>query len=162
MEITIILLWIAAVIFISAGIIGLIIPAVPGPSLLLIGLICAAWAEGFEYIGWGTVTVLILLTGGAFLIDFVAGALGAKRSGASKQATYGALLGAVVGIFFGLVGAFIGPFIGAFVAELLVRRQAKQATEVGVMTLIGVVIGAAAKVAIGFTMIGLYIIIRFF
>ena len=162
MEITVIILWIGAVIFILTGIAGLIIPAIPGPTFLLFGLICAAWAEGFVYIGWGTITTLVILTIFAFIIDFIAGAMGAKKSGASKQATYGALLGAIAGLFFGVIGVFIGPFIGAFLGELLVQRKSAQAAQVGINVLIGIVIGTAAKVAIGLTMIGLYIIVRFY
>jgi uncharacterized protein YqgC (DUF456 family) len=162
MEITLILLWIAAVVFILAGVIGLIIPAIPGPTFLLIGLIMAAWAEEFEYIGWGTITVLIVLTGLAFLIDFIAGALGAKKSGASQRATFGAVIGAIIGLFFGLIGVFVGPFIGAFIGEFTVQKKSAPAAQVGASVLIGIIIGTAAKVAIGFAMIGLYVIVRFF
>jgi uncharacterized protein YqgC (DUF456 family) len=161
-ELTLILLWTGAVIFIVAGVAGLFIPAIPGPTFLLIGLMFAAWAEDFVYIGWGTISGLIILTALAFFVDFVAGALGAKKSGASRRATYGALIGAIFGLFFGLIGVFIGPFIGAFLGELSVRKQSKQAAQVGISVLIGIIIGAAAKVAIGFVMIGLYVIVRYF
>jgi uncharacterized protein len=162
MDIVLILLWSGAVIFILAGIIGLFIPAIPGPTFLLIGLLFAAWAEDFVYIGWGTISGLVVLTALAFFIDFLAGALGAKKSGASKRAIYGALIGAIVGLFFGIIGIFVGPFIGAFLGELSVRKQSTQAAHVGISVLIGIIIGAAAKVAIGFAMIGLYVIFRFF
>jgi len=162
MEITLILLWFGAAIFILAGIAGLVVPVMPGPTFLLIGLILAARAESFEYIGWGTITALIVLTGFAFVIDFVAGALGARKSGASSRAAYGAVIGAVVGLFFGLIGVFIGPFIGAFLGELSVQKKSGQAAQVGISVLIGIIIGVAAKVAIGCSMIGLYVIVRFF
>jgi uncharacterized protein YqgC (DUF456 family) len=161
-ELTLILLWIGAVIFIIAGIAGLFVPAIPGPTFLLLGLIFASWAEDFIYIGWGTISGLVVLTALAFLIDFMAGALGAKKSGASRRATLGALIGAIVGLFFGIIGIFVGPFIGAFLGELSVRKRSTQAAQVGINVLIGIIIGAAAKVAIGFAMIGLYVIVRYF
>lgn len=148
-------------IFVLAGIAGLFIPAIPGPSFLLIGLVMAAWAEDFQYIGWGTITTLIILTGIAFLIDYLAGMLGAKKSGASRQAMLGALVGAFVGIFFGIIGIFIGPFIGAFIGEFMVQKKSVAATQAGLGVLIGVIIGIATKIAIGLTMIGLYVIVRF-
>ena len=162
MEITLILLWIVAVVFILAGVIGLVIPVMPGPTFLLIGLILASWAEEFEYVGWVTITVLIILTGLAFLIDFIAGALGAKKSGASQRATFGAVIGAIIGLFFGLIGVFVGPFIGAFIGEFTVQKKSAPAAQAGAGVLIGIIIGTAAKVAIGFAMIGLYVIVRFF
>ncbi len=161
MEITIILLWIGAAIFVIAGIVGLIIPALPGPTFILAGLIFAAWAENFEYIGWGTISGLIVLTVLAFILDFIAGALGAKKSGASKRATYGAVLGAIVGLFFGVIGVFIGPLVGAFLGEFSVRKQSSQAAQVGISVFLGIIIGAAAKVAIGIAMLGIFILVRF-
>ncbi len=162
MEITLILLWLGATIFILAGIAGLVVPVIPGPTFLLVGFIMAAWAEEFEYVGWGTITVLIILTGLAFLIDFIAGALGAKKSGASRRATFFAVIGAIIGLFFGLPGVFVGPFIGAFIGEFTVQKKTAPAARAGAGVLIGIIIGTAAKVAIGFGMIGLYVIVRFF
>lgn len=94
-------LWAGALLLIAAGFAGMVLPALPGPPLLLGGLFLAAWAEDFTPVGTGTLVVLSLLCVLALVLDFVAGALGAKRYGASGAAVTGALVGAVVGIFLG-------------------------------------------------------------
>ena len=161
MDITIIILWIFAVVFSIAGLIGLILPALPGTPLLLTGIIFAAWAEDFVYIGTGTIIILIVMVVFSYVVDFLAGALGAKKFGASPRASIGAAIGAVVGLFFGLIGVIIGPFIGAFIGELTVNSKIRRAGEAGIGAWLGMLLGTAAKIAIGFTMIGIYIFARY-
>jgi len=98
----------------------------------------------------------------AWLIDFLAAAVGAKRLGASPRAFWGAMFGAIVGIFFGLPGIILGPFVGAVVAELSGGRSVKDAGRAGVGAWVGTVVGAAAKLAIAFTMVGFFILRQFF
>ena len=96
-----------------------------------------------------------------YVLDFVASALGARRFGASGRAIVGATLGALVGIFFGIPGIVLGPFIGAMIGELSVRRDLPGATRAGVGAFIGLVVATAGKLALGFTMIGLFLLVRF-
>ena len=124
-----ILWWILAGVIIITGLVGTIVPVLPGIPIILAGLVLAAWSTGFEPVGWGTIAVLGALTGLSVLIDFLAAALGAKRLGASQRAFWGATIGAVVGIFFGLFGIILGPFIGAVAAELSAGQGAQQAGE---------------------------------
>lgn len=153
-------LWLGAIVCIVAGLVGLVLPAIPGPPLLFAGLWLAAHAEQYEYVGAKTLTVLGILTVLAVVLDFVAGALGAKRFGASRWAVTGAILGAVVGIFFGLFGLLLGPFVGAVAGELLSGRALDAASRAGVGATVGLLIGTAAKLAIGFTMLGIFIFVR--
>ena len=143
-------------IIIIAGLAGTVVPVLPGVPMIFSGLVLAAWSTGFEPIGWGTITVLGVLTVFAILIDFVAAAFGAKRLGASQRAFWGATLGAVVGMFFGLVGIIIGPFIGAVAAEMADGQGARQAGRSGYGVWIGMVLGTAAKLAIAFLMLGIF------
>src|SRR3990172_11082530 len=116
------LLWFAlAALLILLGIVGLLLPALPGTPLLLAGLVLAAWAEGFAYVGWGTLALLGAIAFLGYFIDFAAGAFGARRSGASKAGMAGAVVGALIGLFFGLPGVLLGPFVGAVAGELLTR-----------------------------------------
>jgi len=98
------LLPIASAILLLAGFAGLLIPALPGILLIFTGLVFAAWAEGFAYVGWSTITVLAILTVSAWLLDTLAGLLGAKRFGARKSGLLGAAAGTAVGLAFGLPG----------------------------------------------------------
>jgi uncharacterized protein YqgC (DUF456 family) len=153
-------LWTLAIVLVVAGIAGLTLPALPGAPLLFCGLIVAAWAEDFAYVGTGTIITLAVLALLTYPVDILAGALGAKRFGASKRAMAGAAIGAVVGIFFGLAGILLGPFIGALLGELTEQRQLRAAGLSGIGATFGFLLGAVAKFAIAFTMIGLFLIMR--
>ena len=154
-------LWTVAALLVVGGLAGLVLPALPGAPLMFAGFLLAAWIEDFAYVGAGTLTALGVLAALTFVVDFVAGALGARRYGASKRAIVGAAIGALVGVFFGLVGVLIGPFIGATIGELSARGGLAAASRAGFGATLGFVIGTAAKIAIGVTMVGLFAVMRF-
>ncbi len=155
-----IILWIAAFALVAAGLAGLVLPAMPGSPLLFVGLLAGAWAEGFEYIGFWTLVALAVLAIVAYLVDFAAGAWGAKRYGASTRSVIGAAVGAVAGLFFGIIGVFVGPFIGAVIGELTVRADLGAAGRAGVGATIGLVLGTAAKISLGVTMVAVFVLVR--
>ena len=161
MDITSIILLIFGALFVLAGLIGLVLPALPGTPLLFLGLLLAAWAENFKYISVGTLAILAVLAVISYSIDILAGALGAKKFGASRRASFGAALGALVGLFFGFIGVLIGPFIGAFIGELTNKSEFNPAARAGFGAWLGFLLGIAVKVALGFTMIGVFILVRF-
>lgn len=152
--------WLGAIVCIVAGLVGLVLPAIPGPPLLFAGLWMAAHAEHYAHVGTKTLVVLGVLMVVAVVLDFVAGALGAKRFGASRWAVMGAILGAVVGIFFGLIGLLLGPFVGAVAGELISGRALDAASRAGIGATIGLLLGTAAKLAIGFTMLSIFLFVR--
>ena len=155
-----ILLWLLAALLIALGFAGLILPAVPGIPLVYAGLVLLAWADDFAYVGWITLTLLGVLALLSYGIDFLASALGAKRFGASPRSVAGAAVGAVVGLFFGLPGLLLGPFVGAVIAEFTLRASARAAAQAGVGAIIGLLFGALLKVALAFTMIGVFVLAR--
>ena len=120
-------LWVLAVLLIVAGVVGTVLPALPGVILVFAGVALGAWIDGFARISGWTVGVLGVLTLIAWLIDFVAGYYGAKRVGASAQALAGAAIGTVAGVFTGLVGLVFMPLAGAAIGEFLARRDALRA-----------------------------------
>lgn len=158
---TAILLWALAAVLAIAGIAGLLLPALPGAPLLLGGLVVAAWAEDFAYVGGGTIAILCILAAFTYIVDFAAGALGAKRFGASPRAVIGATVGALIGIFFGLPGVLFGPFVGAALGELSVRRDLLAAGRAGIGASLGLILGVAAKIALAFAMLGVFALARF-
>ncbi len=157
-----VLWWILSVLLVVGGLAGTLLPAIPGPPMVFAGLFLAAWATGFENVGWVTIAILGALTALAWLIDFLAAALGAKRLGASQRAFWGAMFGAIVGMFLGLPGIILGPFVGAVAAELGGGRPMQEAGRAGVGAWVGTVIGAAAKMAIVFLMVAFFIVQQFF
>ena len=156
-----VLLWLLTAILVLAGLLGLILPALPGAPLLFSGLLLAAWIEDFGYVGGGTLAVLGVLALLTYAVDFAASALGAKRFGASNRAVVGAAIGALVGIFFGLPGILLGPFAGAMLGELSDRRGPRDAARAGLGATIGLALGAAAKLALAFSMLGIFAYYRF-
>jgi uncharacterized protein YqgC (DUF456 family) len=140
-----------------AGIAGTVLPAIPGVPLVFVGLLVAAWAEGFQKVGWFPLTILGILTLFSFVLDFFASTVGAKRVGASWLALALSFVGAIVGLFFGLPGLILGPFLGAFVGEYLARRDWRQARRVGLGTWLGMLVAAAGKLALIFTMVGIFL-----
>ena len=155
------ILWIASALMLIAGFAGLIVPALPGVLLIFAGLVFAAWAENFAYVGWGTIAILAALTAAAYLIDFLAGLFGAKRFGAGKYGVIGAAIGTVIGLLFSLPGIIIGPFIGAVLGELYANKDLQSASTAGFGVWIGMAIGIAARIAVAFVMVGVFLVARF-
>ncbi|MEO8012441.1 MAG: DUF456 domain-containing protein [Dokdonella sp.] len=152
-----IILYALAVALILVGIAGTILPALPGVPLVFAGMLVAAWAGDFALIGWPTLTLLGVLTAIAIAVDFIAGVLGAKRVGASGWALIGAAIGTVAGLFLGLPGLILGPFVGALLGELIAGSSLQRSTSVGVGAWLGFVFGTLAKIALCFTMLGVFI-----
>ncbi len=161
MEISL-LLWVLALALVVVGLAGLVLPAMPGAPLLFAGLLLAAWADNFAYVGWGTLVILGVLALLTYVVDFAATAFGAKRFGASKRAIIGAAIGGLVGLFFGLPGVLLGPFAGAVIGELSAQRGLHDAARAGIGATIGLALGAAAKLALAFSMLGIFAVARFF
>ena len=157
-----ILWWTLSIALIVVGVAGTVLPALPGTLFVLAGIVLGAWIDGFTRVGWGSVAVVGVLALLAWALDYIAGLLGARRAGASRQAVIGAALGTVVGLFMGLVGVLFMPLVGAAAGEYLARKDHQQAVKVGIATWLGIMAGLAAKVVIAFMMIGLFIVALLF
>jgi hypothetical protein len=102
----------------------------------------------------GAVAVLAAL---AFAADYVAAMLGAKKAGASRLAIAGAAIGTIVGVFTGFVGLLFMPLVGAAIGEFIADRDMARAGKVGIATWVGLLLGTAVKVALVFTMVGIFV-----
>ncbi|MFY2764757.1 DUF456 domain-containing protein [Arenimonas sp. MALMAid1274] len=138
------------------GLMGTVLPVLPGLPLMFGGMLLAAWAGDFTRIGGGTLTVLGLLVLVSIAVDVLASVVGAKRVGASNKALFGAGLGGLIGIFFGIPGLLAGPFLGAAAGEMADGREWRAASKVGLGTWVGLALGAALKLALAFTMLGVF------
>ena len=150
-------LWMLAALLIAVGVAGTILPAIPGVILVLAGIVLGAWIGDFTQVSRATVAVVTVLAIAAWLVDYFAGVLGAKKAGASKEAIAGALIGTVLGIFTGLWGLIFMPLVGAVAGQYLVDRDVIRARNVGIATWLGMAVGVVAKVALTFLMIGIFI-----
>jgi uncharacterized protein YqgC (DUF456 family) len=162
MPVTDVLLWILSVGLMVAGVVGAVMPVMPGAALVLAGTVLGAWIDGLQRVGGWTVGVLVALALLSWVLDYAAGVLGAKKVGASKQALIGAALGTVLGLFLGFVGVLVMPFVGAAAGEYLARRDHRAAARVGVATGLGLVVAMIAKVVIAFVMIGVFVVALLF
>ncbi len=125
--------------------------------LIFGGVLLAAWIGDFQRISVFTVVVLAVLAVVGIVIDYIAAAISAKRAGASKQGIVGAAIGTVAGIFTGLWGLLFMPLMGAAIGEFIAHKDAFRAGKVGAATWFGLLIGTAIKLAIAFTMVGVFI-----
>ena len=153
-------LWILSAILTFTGLAGLLLPLVPGAPLLFLGLLLGAWAEGFRYVGLWTLLALAGMAALTYVVEFAASILGVKKYGGSRRAMVGAAVGGIVGIFLGFPGILLGPFVGAVIGELSLQRSLDEASRAGFGTVVGMAIGVAGKLAIGITMIGIFLLIR--
>jgi uncharacterized protein YqgC (DUF456 family) len=149
-------LWLLAAVLVLAGLAGSVLPALPGVPLVFAGLLAGAWADDFQRVSWFTLALLGLLTLASFVIDLMATALGARRVGATRLAIAGAMLGTLAGLFLGIPGLILGPFVGAVAGELISHGKVQQATRAGIATWMGLIFGTLAKLALVFTMLGVF------
>jgi len=125
--------WVVLVVCSIVGLVGTLLPAVPGGALILLGAWIFAFWTGFQrmavgqewLLGWPTLTLVTMLALIGGIGQYVVSGLGAKQFGASKWGVAGALVGFVVGLLFTPVGSLIGAFVGAALVEYLlhVRRR---------------------------------------
>ena len=151
------LLLILAALLVLVGLVGTLLPALPGVQLVFAGLLLAAWADGFAHVGGGTLAVLAGLAVASLGVDLAATALGAKRAGASPRAVVGAVLGTLLGLFFGIPGLLLGPFLCAAIGEWTAHGELRRAGRVGLATWLGLLLGSAARLALACTMVGIFV-----
>jgi hypothetical protein len=129
------------------GIIGCIIPAIPGPPLNFLSLVILELAieDAFTsdfFILWGIVTVAV------FLFDYLLPIMGAKAYKASSYGIWGSIAGMILGIlFFPPFGMILGLFVGAVTGEIIAGKEEWEALKVGTVTFIASILMIFVKLA---------------
>jgi uncharacterized protein YqgC (DUF456 family) len=141
----------------AAGLVGSVLPFLPGPPLIFAGALVYALATSWMPIGIGRLAILGALAVLAYALGHVASALGARRFGGSWWAVAGALGGAVIGVFFGPLGLLFGPVIGAVAAEFAKSGDLEVSTRSGIGALVGMAIGVAANLGLAIVMVALFL-----
>ena len=154
-------IWLLAFVLVLVGIAGSVLPALPGVPMVFAGLLLAAWVDDFQRVSLWVVGLLGFLTLVSVVVDFAATALGAQRVGATRKAILGAAIGTLAGVFLGIPGLILGPFIGAVIGELLSHGEVQKATRAGFATWMGLIFGTLAKLALAFTMLGVFALAYF-
>jgi uncharacterized protein YqgC (DUF456 family) len=141
-----IMLVIIAFLLLVGGVIGSVVPILPGLPLSIFGLLLLQWS------GYGGFSTAFLLTWAAIaatitVMDYFLPALLAKRFGGSRYAVIGSFLGLLAGIFFfPPLGMIAGPFLGALAGELIRNsKDGARAIKVAFGAFLAFIVGAGAK-----------------
>lgn len=149
-----------AILLMIIGIIGCLVPVLPGPPLSYLGIIILHFTRYAEY----SKNLLLILGAVAIIVtvlDYFVPVWGTKKFGGSKYGVRGATIGLIVGLFFGPPGIIIGPFLGAIIGEMIFKDDFKYALKAGFGSLLGFLTGIGLKLAASFT-ITFYFIKGFF
>ena len=151
--------WIITSCLLTVGMIGCIIPVLPGHLLILIAAIAHHLMLGERSgVEWTTYLVLGLLLAVSQILEFVSGAAGSKWFGGTRWGSVGAIVGGLVGLFFFPIGLLAGPLIGAFALEwICAKRGIKDSTKSGVGSVFGTVTGLVIKAIVGGLMLAWFL-----
>ena len=139
-----VVLLILAFICLVVGIIGCIVPGLPGTPIAYAGLWIAQATERVDFcwqmlLVWGIVTVVVSV------LDYVVPAWGTKQFGGTRYGVWGSTIGVFVGLFAGPWGVILGPLVGAVIGELLGGKAAAEAIRAGWGSFIGLLFGTILK-----------------
>ncbi|HKK41177.1 MAG TPA: DUF456 domain-containing protein [Bacteroidales bacterium] len=143
------LLLILGILFIIMGIIGCLVPVLPGPPFSFLGLIFLHLSR-FGQFSASTLITLGSIAAIVTILDYIVPVWGTRRFGGSKYGTRGATVGLIIGFFLGPMGIIIGPLIGAFVGEMLFKDDIHYAARAGFGSLLGFMTGIGLKLAASF------------
>ena len=143
-----IFLIILGLVLIILGLVGCIVPGLPGPGLAWVGLLVTTLSkpipDNWSLIGVGFIIVLIIT-----VLDYVIPAIGTKKFGGSKFGTFGAIIGVIAGIFLPIPGGVIvGAFAGAFIGEFIKNNDAEQALKAAFGAFIGFLVSTGMQLIV--------------
>lgn len=133
------------IILIVSGILGCVLPIIPGPPLSYIGLLLLHFTERYQFstrflIIWAIITAVV------YALDYIIPAWGTKKFGGSKRGVWGSIIGLVIGLFFfPPFGIIVGPFVGAVVGELTAGKDSGAALKSGFGSFLGFLAGTLLK-----------------
>ena len=150
--------WLIAIVLMAVGLLGTILPLVPGAIIILAAAIIHQLMLPGKSLGWWNIAGLVVLTLLSYALEFGSGYFGAKRFGATRWGTFGAVIGTIVGLFFGFPGLLIGPLLGAVAGELIAGKRLVSAGRAGWGTVLGNLAGILAKLIIALAMISWFLL----
>jgi uncharacterized protein YqgC (DUF456 family) len=132
----------------GVGLLGCILPVLPGPPLNWLALLLLSWARGWEPFGATFLLIWGAVAAGVTALDFVVPAWGARKAGAGKLGVWGSVVGMLVGIiWFPPFGMLVGALLGAIAGELVGGRSAGASLKAGVGVFLGTTLGIVLKLA---------------
>ena len=139
-----ILLLVIAFLLMLIGVIGCIVPGLPGTPIAYLGLWIAQATERVDFswqflLVWGIVMIAVSA------LDYVVPAWGTKHYGGTKYGVWGSTIGVFVGLFFGAAGVILGPLVGAVLGEMLSGKALAEALKAGWGSFVGILFGTVIK-----------------
>lgn len=131
------------------GIMGSILPLIPGPPIAYVGLLIQQFREPAPFttkflLIWAGIVVITLL------LDYLVPLWGTKRFGGSKYGIWGCTLGFIAAFWMGPLGIIIGPFIGAFIGEMIAHQDSQKAFRAALGSFVGFLMGSFLKLVVCF------------
>lgn len=109
-----------AVILLIIGVVGSVLPILPGPPLSWVGLLVLKFAPSMsDRLSWTVVIVVGLFTLIIAVLDNILPVWSTKKLGGSKYVVWGSSIGLMAGFWFGPLGIILGPFVGALFGGLV-------------------------------------------
>ncbi len=140
------------------GLLGCILPVIPGPPLSYLALILLAIVKDWEPYSARVLWILAFLTLFVTVLDYIVPAAGAKKYGASRLGVLGSIVGMLLGLFFFPPwGMIFGAFIGAILGEIIAGKTSDHAFRAGWGVFVGNMVGILAKTAASLIMLFYYI-----
>lgn len=147
-----------ALLVMVVGLIGTVLPVIPGTVLIFLSALGYALVEGFQTVGWPTLAVLGVLALVATTADLWASSIGAKVGGASGWSVLGGMIGGLIGfLVLSLVGAIIGAILGVLLTEIVRLGDWRKALKAGGGWAIGWALATVVQVGIALTMVAIFV-----
>lgn len=149
------LAWVITGSLLVVGLVGCVLPVLPGHLILLIAAIGHRLMLGEESgLRWWSFAILAVLMAISQAFEMISGAAGTRWFGGTRWGAVGALVGSIVGLFFLPFGLLLGPLVGAFGFEMaFAKKQTRPAAISGVGSVVGTLAGMGFKVVVGILMI---------
>lgn len=143
------------------GIVGSILPALPGPPISWVGLLLIYLIPDVKINYW-ILGITLVLTVVIAVLDYVLPSKGTKHFGGTKYGIWGTNIGLIIGLFFPPFGFVIGPFLGAFAGELIYNSQDRnRALKAAFGSFLGLLASTFMKVVFCLLLLGIYLVVFF-
>ena len=140
------------------GLVGTILPIIPSVPIIYAAYFLYGLGTAWKDYGFGLMVCLGGLTVFVVVMDYLAGAVGARKFGGSREGMIGSIILAFIGfIYLNLPGLILGTFGGALLGELINGRNLREATRSGLGALLGFLAGSLFKMMTSIVMIGLFL-----
>ena len=152
-------LWLVSIVVMLVGVVGTIIPAIPGMGLVFLGILIYSVGTGFATIEPLTMILFGVVAALGWLASFFGSAWGARAGGGTRAALVGTFVGAIAGIFLmGPPGLVVGAFVGALIGALASGQKHDQALQVAAYSVIGILGGAIMQFILALSLIVAFLI----